>query len=132
MSRTTVNFWLDILLLLLFITLLGVSVITQFLFPPGTNAAGWTLWGAGYDRWCEWQFGVLVAMSLAILIHVMLHWTWVCGVVAAMSAHRTGKKKSQWDNGTKTIVGVAVIIVILNVVGGILAAAAVMIQRPGI
>ena len=45
MSRAEVNFWLDALLLVLFVALGATAVIVQFIFPPGVAAKGWLLWG---------------------------------------------------------------------------------------
>ena len=130
MSRTTLNFCLDTILLLLFLTLLWCSVVVQFVFPPGPNAAGWMLWGATYDQWCSFQFGVVAAMALAVLLHVMLHWTWVCGVVAGYAGRAKKTKKARLDEGTRTLYGVATLIVLLHAVGLAVAAAWLMIQSP--
>jgi uncharacterized membrane protein len=44
------------------------------------------LWGLGYDQWQTIQFGMVAALALGILIHLMLHWSWVCGVIATRLA----------------------------------------------
>jgi len=88
-----VNFWLDCLLLALFMLLLWSATVVQFVFPDGPNAAGWSLWGRGHTEWARFQFGVVCAFVLAVLVHVMLHWSWVCGVVASHLARRSGDKK---------------------------------------
>jgi len=130
MTRTTVNFWLDLFLLLLFLTLIAVSVIVRFVFPPGPSAAGWTLWGWGYAEWAAAQFALVAAMALSVLLHVMLHWTWVCGVVAGFVAHRRGGPRPRLDEGSRTLYGVGLLIVILNVVGAAIAAAWLMVEPP--
>ena len=113
LSRTTINFWLDTLLLLLFLILSWVAVVTRFIFPPGPDAAGWKLWGWNYDHWCGLQFAMLCLLGLAILVHVMLHWTWVCGVVANW---RGQKKDTGRDDGSRTLWGVGLLIVLFNVI----------------
>jgi hypothetical protein len=128
MSRTIVNFWLDCLLLLLFLLLVWVSVVLRFVFPAATNASGWTLWGWTYLQWSGLQFVVLCLMVLAVLLHVMLHWSWVCGVVLTRLLPRRGKKSR--DDGSWTLYGVGLLIVILNLMGLAIAAAALMIQSP--
>ena len=50
-SRALVNFALDMVLLLLFVALSIVSVIVQFVFPPGVSAKGWHLWGLNLARY---------------------------------------------------------------------------------
>ena len=49
MSRTLINLLLDIFLLLVFLTLAWVSIVVRFVFPEGTIADGWTLWGQSFD-----------------------------------------------------------------------------------
>jgi hypothetical protein len=135
-----INFWLDTALLVVFAALCGCATVVRFVFPPGPVADGWRLWSADYDQWCslqyglladydQWcslQYGLLAALALGILVHVMLHWSWVCNVAAS----RFGRGKTvRIDEGTQTIYGVALLIVLLNVIGLFVAVAALMIQR---
>ncbi|HVC94292.1 MAG TPA: DUF4405 domain-containing protein [Pirellulales bacterium] len=129
-SRSDVNFWVDLLLLVVFLTLVWVSVILRFVFPPATAAVGWTLWGLAYDDWVGVQFGVLSMLALVVLLHVMLHWSWVCGVVAK-SLPRRRARTIRLDEGTQTLYGVGLLISLVNVVGLAIAAAALMIRNSG-
>lgn len=129
MSRTTVNFLLDSAMLLVFLTIVFCAVVLRFVFPPATSAASWILWGASYDEWAQFQFGALCLFSFAILIHLMLHWTWICGVVS--------NRLTQWrampvriDEASRTVYGVGLLILVVNVVGVSIAAAVLMIQPP--
>ncbi len=82
-SKTLLNFWLDTFLLLNFVTLLYVATVVRFVFPAGTVADDWTLWGFSFDAWSDLQFVLLGILAMGITVHVMLHWPWVCGVLAS-------------------------------------------------
>ncbi len=84
-----VNFCLEALLLVLFVACVWCVAVTRFAFPPATAAAGWR----------DLHFGLLCALVLAVLVHVMLHWNWVCGVVTTRLLARREGKKRKWTEG---------------------------------
>jgi hypothetical protein len=125
--RTLLNFLLDAALLLLFLCLGGVSAIIYFIFPPGPESNGWILWGADYRGWCDCQFGVLSVFAIGVLLHVMLHWDWVCTVSCKFAS---GKALGQ-DDGSRTLYGVALLILLLTLLGAAMVAAGLTIHRLG-
>lgn len=129
-SKTTINFWLDALLLILFLVLCWSAVIVRYVFPPALRSEGWTLWGYDYQTWSDIQFASLCVLTAGILVHVMLHWTWICGVVAKYLRKKEDGKPEPLDSGTRTLWGVGLLIVILNVLGLGIAIAALTIQGP--
>ena len=128
MTRTTINFILDVLLLIVFLLLLWSSVIVRFVFPLGESAR-WILWGWHFEDWVHFQFILICLLAFEVLLHLMLHWTWICGVIASYLARRSGKKP-RWDDGIRTLYGVGTLIVALHLVGAGIAAAWLMIQPP--
>lgn len=126
-SWSEINVALDAFLLVVLVGLCIAAVIVRFVFPPGPAAAGWTLWGLDYDSWNCIQFGLLSLLAVGVLVHVMFHWSWVCNVLASRLA-RGGRGRV--DEGMQTIYGVALLIVLLNVIGITVAAAMLMIQGP--
>ena len=122
---TLLNFWLDASLMLVFVSLAIVSVIVQFVFPPGIAARGWRLWTLSYGQWCSLQFALLAVLGLGVLVHVMLHWKWVCGVIA-----RRLLGKPVADDGIRTLYGVGLLIVLLNVAAAVVGVALLTIQSP--
>jgi len=131
MSRTALNFALDALLLTITVALLFVSAVLRFVFPLPTEASGWKLWGHGYDGWANVQFGLLCLIAFAILLHVMLHWSWVCSVALTRLAGKSAKE-AKLDDGTRTIYGVGLLIVLLTTIGVCVAVASLMIENPAV
>jgi hypothetical protein len=127
-TRTGVNFLLDAVLLTMFSAILAIAAILRFVFPPTNSAAGWRLWGWQLEQWHELLFGAIGLFALAVLLHVMLHWNWVCGVIAS--------KLSKWldrsvriEEASKTLWGVSLLIGIFSVLAILLVLAALTIQR---
>ncbi len=111
-SMSVVNFWVDATILAAFLLLAWELAALQFIFPPPTLAAGWTLFRLTYDQWRDIQFATFCTIRLGILVHVMLHWNWVCSVVA----NQILKNAERPDEGMQTIYGVATLVVLLHIV----------------
>ena len=126
LSMSVINFWLDLSILVILVLLGWVSATLQLIFPAPTTAAGWTLWGLNYDQWRDVQFGILCLFAFGILVHVMLHWNWVCSVVATQIV----RSKERPDEGTQTIYGVLTLIVLLHVIGIGVIIALFCVHRP--
>jgi hypothetical protein len=129
-SRTTLNFALDSCLLLSFLALVFVGSVVRFIFPTPQQANDWFLWTWGLDEWMRLQFAVLAVLTLGILLHLMMHWSWLCGVVTGWLPRTADGRKRNLDEGTRTIAGVGLLVVVLNLLGLLIAAAALTIQRP--
>lgn len=118
-SWALINFYLDVCLLLNFLVLMWVSAILQFVFPPGVNARGWRLWNADVVAWQNFQFETLCVLTAGITLHVMFHWSWICGVINRQVFKRTVIQQ----NGSDTLIGVGLIAVIIHVLAiGVLVA----------
>ncbi len=126
MSRTITNFLLDGVLLALTVAIFATSCVVRFVFPPGTAAKGWTIWGQNYDAWAALQFNLMALAVLSILLHVMMHWNWVCGVFAT----RLFRRKPRPDDGTQTLYGVIVLMGLLLLLGGFVLTARIGLVPP--
>ena len=129
-SWTIINFWLDAALGVVFLAGLWTAFITRFVFPPATAAEGWRLWGYNYNQWSDLTFVLTCLLGGGIVVHVMLHWSWVCGVVTGrLLPHRAGKRRS-WNDGERTLIGVGMIVLVLGVLGVGFACAMLTVQAP--
>jgi hypothetical protein len=60
----------------------------------------------------------------------MLHWSWVCGVIGGRLLRSRDGKKRVMDDGQRTILGVGLMIVLLNVMGLGIALAVLSVRPP--
>jgi len=67
------------------------------------------LWGMNYGQWCSVQFAMLSVLGIGILLHAMLHRTWVCSVLTK----RVMGKKNIPDDGIRTLYRVGLLIGLL-------------------
>jgi len=125
-SATVINFCVDACLLIVLVVFGWLSAALQVSFPAPTAADGWTLWSLTYDQWRDIQFGTLCLFAACILLHIMLHWKWVCSVIATQIV----RTKSRPDEGMQTIYGVATLIVILHLIGVGVIAAMLCVHQP--
>jgi len=128
MSRNSVNFLLDTVLLLVLLSVLLTTGVVRFVFPPGPQAGDWRVWGYGYDAWSWVQFALQAVMGVAVLVHLVLHWKWVCGFVAFRYGRWRGERISL-NEANVTLYGVSVLIAVLAVLGGLLLAAELSAHR---
>ena len=125
-SMSVVNFWLDAARRALLTVYGWVLGVLRFVFPIPSASSGWTLWGWDFDQWWDFQFNVVCAFAIGVLIHVMLHWNWVCSVIANQIL-RTRKRA---DDSMQTIYGVGLLIVLLHIIAFGLIVAMYSIHRP--
>jgi len=102
MSRSTLNFVLD---LVSFLNLLGLAItgfVMRYVLPPGTGGLGRTLhgdsgrginveelWSMTRHEWGSIHFYLAVAFIVLMVIHIILHWTWIKCYVKSVVSRRT-------------------------------------------
>ena len=115
---TIINFWLDVFLAVVFLVQAWLLAVLHVVFPRGAGN-DWKIWGATPLDWSEALFTVYCVFSVGVIVHVMFHWAWICGVVAT----RLLGRKAGRDDGTHTLIGVGVIVFLIHLLmGGILVA----------
>lgn len=101
----------------MFLVLAWMLIVIRYVFPRGVRV--WTIWGGAVEDWQDALFGVFCIFSLGIVLHVMLHWDWICATVAT----RLLGRKAERDDGTQTLIGVGVLVVAIHlIIAGVLAA----------
>ncbi len=129
MSRSTLNFLVDMTLATLFGAVLAATSIAEFVFPPGLDSQGWSLWGLEIDGWRSVQVAAIGLFSLGVLLHLILHWNWICGFLTARLSRRWGMRVKINDS-EKTVYGVATLILFLSILGMVVTAAEFSAKPP--
>lgn len=131
LSPSAVNFILDSIMLVAFMAVPIVTAIVQVILPEPTRAAGASLWGLNYAGWIKILSGTIVVFAVLILIHLILHWNWVCGFVTSRLSKALNRRVAMTES-TRTLWGVSVLIVVLTLMGIVVAAAEFFVVRgPG-
>jgi len=117
-SRNDTNFWLDTALLIAFLFVLCTTAIAQLVFPSSADAAGWSLWGIDYSGWRMVQSVGIGAFAVLVVIHLILHWTWVCGIITSRLSRRLGRRVRVVEPMT-TLYGVTFLAFCLFVIGAV-------------
>ena len=90
MKRTTLNYIVDFFALIDLLALICTGFIIKYILPPGTGGRGQELHGgqgAGAHskallsltrhQWGDIHFVISVIFIALILLHLVLHWTWI-------------------------------------------------------
>jgi len=100
MKRNSLNFWIDLISLILLLGLAWTGLLMYYVMPPGTGGGGGShgehLWGIGRHDFGTIHFYCAIAMVVLMIIHLALHWSWVCatlkGLLGITSGTPTGKR----------------------------------------
>ncbi|MBN2376564.1 MAG: DUF4405 domain-containing protein [Sedimentisphaerales bacterium] len=83
MRKNTWNFWIDLLILLVFTAEVWTGLLMRFILPPGQGRGrSWTLWNLNRHDFGDIHFYLALAFIILILIHIGLHWAWLCNTTA--------------------------------------------------
>ena len=89
MRRATVNFIVDAIAFLAFVCLTVTGFVIKYA-PHGRPGGGPGLsenWlGVPHHAWGEIHFVASVVFVVLVLVHIVLHWTWIKGSVKSMFA----------------------------------------------
>ena len=103
MKRNTLNFVIDLLALLLMWGLLTTGLLIKYVLPPGSGH--WlAIGGRNRHDWGDIHFWLAVGICTLMVVHVLLHWPWVCGTVrrfftTAEANGSTRARRGAWGVG---------------------------------
>lgn len=108
--RTTLNFWLDLFSLLVMTGLATTGGLIHFVLPPGTGHFH-LLFGLGRHDFGQIHFYFAVAAIALLALHVLLHWSWICGVVGKTVGNTVPSRRARMAWGMLLLCGVALLLV---------------------
>ena len=86
MKRNTWNFVIDVLTLVAFGGLAWIGFLIHYVLPPGHGQGGGgrglLLWGWNRHDFGRLHFYLAMGMLLLVMVHLWLHWAWVCNTIA--------------------------------------------------
>jgi len=97
MQRNTINFMIDVITLLVMLGMVATGLVIRFVLPPGTGGrhggTGLALWGLGRHDWGDIHYWLAVTLGLLVLVHIALHWNWVCIIAQRLTRPGTPIEK---------------------------------------
>ena len=103
-TRTATNFWIDVVSLAVMIGLTATGGLMRFVLPPGTGHSralfGWNRHDIG-----QLHFYLAVAAVVLLALHVLLHWSWICCVIAKLAGKPAPSERSRTAWGLGLLLG---------------------------
>jgi len=85
MCRNAINFLVDLATFVILFLMVATGLLLRFVLPPGFRGGrGLVLWGLERHGWGDIHFWLAASLGALVVVHVALHWSWVCGTVARM------------------------------------------------
>jgi len=104
--RSTINYLVDLLLLLAMLGMLWTGVVIRFVLPAGSGRHALLLWGKGRHEWGDVHYQLVFVTIGLVVLHVGLHWDWVCDVTGRLFV-RGERKAEKRRPGLRIACGVA-------------------------
>ena len=116
MKRTLLNLLVDGATALVVFGLIATGLVIRFALPPGSGSVR-ALWGLGRHDWGDVHFWMAVAAAALLVIHVALHWNWVCTTVRHLVVRR-GSPPCQPSAWARNLYGAGFLVVLIAIFGG--------------
>lgn len=117
MRRNVLHLTIDIVLFLTVLGLMTTGLHIAFVLPPGSR--GDTVWSMTRHDWGDVHFWMALAMFAAVVVHLILNWSWVCIV----SVKLFDRRATAPSHAKRHLAGAVVVGALVLLVGGFLLAA---------
>lgn len=80
MTRATLNFIIDFVTYLVMLAMIATGLLTRYVLPRGSGER-LSAWNMTRHEWGDVHFWLAVSLGVLLLLHLALHWHWVCNLV---------------------------------------------------
>ena len=117
MKRNTLNLIIDLVTTVIVLGLVVTGLLLEFVLPPGAGRQGLMLLGWDRHAWGDVHFWLSIAALGLVIIHVALHWQWICTSMLRMF---TGPGHGAPSGLKRHVAGAAAVAVLAILIGGLL------------
>jgi hypothetical protein len=109
-SRIPTNLWIDLASLIVMVGLAATGGVIHFILPAGSGnfyeLFGWSRHDIG-----RVHFYLAVAAIVLLVLHVLLHWAWICCVFAKALGREPPSRRTRTAWGGGILLGIAIFLV---------------------
>lgn len=106
MRKNNLNFVVDALAFVAFVSLATTGVLMRYILPPGSGHFS-ALWGMDRHGWGQIHFWLSTAFMAALGLHLLLHWRWITAVVGGRPRQGSGVRIALACVGLISLAGLA-------------------------
>ena len=93
MRRSAVNLLIDVITLLVFFAMVWTGCLMHYVLPAGGGRGHTlTLWGMNRHEYGKVHFYLALAMVALIIVHLWLHWPWICSTMSNLLGAQQPKR----------------------------------------
>ncbi len=114
MTRSTLNYLIDAVTLIVLLAMVATGLILEFVLPPGSGGirhAPDTLWSLARHDWGAVHFYAAITMAGFVALHLALHWNWVFTTTARLLTR--GKPPASAEAWRRNAIGVGLLTAVL-------------------
>lgn len=89
MTRNMLNFIVDTIIAVLALSMVVTGLLLRWVLPPGSGQQR-TLWGLDRHGWGDVHWWLALLLVGMVVLHLVLHWRWVCTMVARVCRRGSG------------------------------------------
>jgi len=91
MSKRILNYLVDLAALAALLLLAATGALLALVLPPGSGRF-LTLWGMDRHEWGDVHFGIAASFIALMLVHLVLHWSWIVAVAFGRGEDRSAAR----------------------------------------